>query len=254
MAEDFTTYSTRGAEIGDVTITANKLDCNLTEEDDAGVYDDKGAAHFTNAFSHLVEITFRAAANTVKRMASWALTNTPESPPYWHDNVSESCYLACECDGGGSRRLDLEESENNDFDASTNLGLNTKFYETIVRSGGNGEVLTVSIRKDSHGGELRDTIVITLTNDRSYRYVHGVSSRDEAPGTSDDLQLEYDIENLDLQEPGDEWGLAGAVAGSSAVAGTLSVTTRTIRRHPLFRTSLAVRGERPSLKQAMRSS
>jgi hypothetical protein len=135
--EDFSTYSTRGAQIADVTITAGKCDCNLTEQDSAGVYDDKGAAHFGTDWEHDFEVTPQAvdAVDGVFLMFVYAVSNVLEDSQYWWDNNSQA--IGVDFAGTASTlRLRMTENEgsiNRDIVNAGDLSVSTKYYLTCYR-------------------------------------------------------------------------------------------------------------------------
>jgi len=226
--EDFTTYTAGGADIADVTITAFKCDVDCTEHDEAWVYDDKGAGHFGNSFEHHFQLTIRASGTDCYVMAAWAVANTiGEGTQGWLDNDREAVAISPD-QSGDTRYIELREFEDGDLDYT--FGVFTPSYDEalylkVIRSGAQGKTITCYVYTGSIGGVLKDTIVIALTDaDQGYRYIYAVNTRDEAGG--EDVQMEYDVEDLDLNEGAPPAGAArrlvgGGLAHSSPLLGGL---------------------------------
>jgi len=215
--EDFTTYTAGGAQIADVTVAANQLTCQLTEQDQAWVYDDKGAGHFTNAFEHHFITRATSYAINAYSAANWGVSNTPaEAYQAQIDNTREAVFLGWS--GGDVQRL--REPEDADWDDSIGLSEDTQYYIKVVRSGATGNTVTAYIYTGSIGGVLVDTIAIALTdNNQTYRYVYGMNARDEAAGTNETQY--YNVYDLDLNEGAPPAGAVGLLLKETELGNSL---------------------------------
>jgi len=205
--ENFTTYSTGGDEIARFTITENKNNVDtLDRDDDAWLYDDKGAGHFSGDFTHLLEVTPTGRSGTWSHCGVWVLANAIGDSKDLDDASEDFLELVVRHDGT-NYVLDLNVWENGSTlgpERSSALTLDTKYYLTIARDDDAGDnskgELVVTIRTGSHSGSVVDTLTESgLTEQNDFQYIYAGQSRNTG---SNGNKISCDIENLDLQEGG----------------------------------------------------
>lgn len=178
----------------DITKAANELNiATMRGDSGASLRNDKGAAHFGD-FTHLIETTATAGFDNQGVGYFWALSNVLADGYWWRDNNSQAVGVFWFDD---TERMILRDNEDGigDQEISVNLALTTRYFCTAVRVGVN---LDIEIRTGSHAGVLVDTLSVTLTGGRTYRYIYSVNAYSHS-GAAD---VSYDVFNLDLQEAG----------------------------------------------------
>ena len=192
--EDLTTY-TKVDPNSRFTVTASKvIATGICRNEEAYVYKDKGASHFSGDFSHLLSVYPNSTTNQ-SMCGIWALTNTIGADNsttrasnniqlflYYHDG---QCYL-----------YGREWYTGNNYDASQALNNATEYYLTIARV---GTAWTCKIYNavDRAVEHLVATLSLNLHSTEAYRYIYTLRSQDDGAGAS--AYSCFD-ENLDLQE------------------------------------------------------
>lgn len=189
--EDFTTYS----DVVDTWLTINSNDiesANSGQNADAYVMDDKGADHFGASFEHTLA-TKNLDTNAYRQTGCWAVSNTVDDAQYWFVNDSQAA--VADWRYATDLRLRLRESEADDSDQSADaLSNNTLYYLKVTRTSETS--LQVEIYSDATRETLVDTLSITITDGRRYRYVAGFVNYNTGHFSANDIY----VENLDLQE------------------------------------------------------
>jgi len=196
--EDFTTYAEvdptgTGGESGHVQFTANHIDHYAIKNEDAYLYDDKDAGHFTN-FEH----RFRAKSDFGDSWSLggiWMLSNEVDDPKGLDLANKDFILLFFEEGSTGSHKILLRECDAGTFydDIWTSPLADTWYYFIVTKS---GTSFSVEIRTGSYEGSLQDTLTLTLQNDYAFRYIFACTSWNSGSGD----WMNTDIENLDLQE------------------------------------------------------
>lgn len=194
--EDYTTY-TKLDPNSRFAVTAGKIAVvDLGEQEDAWVYDDKGAAHFGATFEHHLNISNGDASQDAELLC-WAASNVIEDHAYWVDNNSQAVYSKLKEKATDVMQVGLTESENAGADGYDfgNGTIGTPLWFEVERTSTTAIVLR--IYSDAEKLTLVDTLgPVTLTNGRTYRYVFGVNSKNSGAAEA----FTIDIENLDLNE------------------------------------------------------
>jgi len=216
--EDFTTYSTGGDNIGELTITENKIAINeslLGRNEDAWVYDDKGAGHFDGDFTHQLEIMATAQTGGYGLFNCWILANAV-GDAYDLEQASESYYLIELVEYADVYTIYVRIYEGgSEVDSDSYSGsIDTLYFLTIARDhdggGSNKGRLTVTIRIESHTGEVQDTLTADSSAEQNtFRYIYGMAGYNTG-GTG---QIKGYVQNLDLnEEAGGEATVKGRVS------------------------------------------
>jgi len=202
--EDFTTY-TEVDPNAHISKTANHIDHDCYDNEDAYVYADKGVNHFGN-FAHLIEITSDFLQGDV-RGGTWALANDLDDLRGLLLANKTVITLTCDYIAGVGYQLRLYEFYNGTayYDDWTGPAAATKYYLTLEKA---GTALTCKIRTGSHTGTLQDTLTLTLHANHTFRYVFGCITYNEAVN----IHQNIDIDNLDLQE-----GLSKSLAATMSL-------------------------------------
>ena|GEM_PF-6308124 len=200
--EDFTGY-TETDPGSDFTVTTNKIAvAALPGNIDAYVYDDKGAAHFGNTFTHYFKLTVASMDSNLYH-GCWAVSNVIDDRDDWYGN-DEACSVAMYATGGGFKPgMVSEEGSSVDWCASIRA-FATPIYLTVERTANNA--IQCRAYSDSGRTSLIDTMssaIPTAGGDRAYRYAFGVVSAH----TSQANTATFDVEDLDLNEAaaGNPW-------------------------------------------------
>ena len=173
-----------------IDVTASRVTfTNLTIDEDAYVYADKGAGYFNGDFTHhlTVEITAMSAGSNADHVCVWALTNHLDD---WQGlaDANRSFLTVMLILSTTTPRIELTE-----FNAGSEAGpadqyvaaLNTKYYLTVSRdeaTGANG-TLTLKIYSDAGRTNLLDTQTQTLSQSKTdYRYLFAALSRNFTAG------------------------------------------------------------------------
>jgi len=193
VSEDFTTYTEvdENADISvddasQITVTSMNLYA------DSRVYDDKGASHFGDTFSHTFKWgkstgngaaaygTFWAAANTIADMQTWFASD--------HQAVFMFTYET-------SETVRIYDGEHNVDDTTGVCDVGETHWFTVERTAANA--IQCRIYSDEARTSLVDTISIALTGERAYRYLYAVNSRNNDASAS---SVTFVLEDLDLNE------------------------------------------------------
>ncbi len=196
--EDLTTYTLSSAG-GTIAVTSTRATATAfsTRNATGVVQSDKGAAHFSGDFVHLVTFFWNPDLPSAQLWGAWMLSNvtgdinastsidSPAMGVFVFDNDNpQKIYLR-----------DYRSSTYND-DIWQGPDNNIPYYLKIERV---GTALTCKIYDDSGRTNLLHTLAITLASATSFRYV-GVGYGLNDGGTSG-VVSGY-AENLDLQEGG----------------------------------------------------
>jgi len=197
--EDFTTYTEvdptgLGSTVGHIRYTSNHVDFQDYRTEDAYLYKDKTAGHFTD-FTHLVD-SKRVSFVGNPQGYFWMLTNDIDDGNGL--NTAAKTFLGAYfyCSGSGANRyLVIAEnyagSEYNQFYSYT---LGTQYYLTIQKA---GTALTMKIYNNAARTGLLATLSLTLHGNWNFRYIFAANTWNT--GTAN-YYGDMDIDNLDLQE------------------------------------------------------
>jgi len=192
--EDFTGYTEVDPDTT-ITVTATKIAVDECS-DDTYVYDDKGADHFGASWDHDYEHTSRDISSGDKQGAV-AVSNTVDDAAAWLSNNNEAvgAYFRRYYDVGYKNRYFICDYEDGDTDGSSYEcdATGTKYYLTFKRTSETN--VSLEIYSDSGRTSLEDTVSVTITSGRRYRYIFGIEH--SAAGS---VTVDFDVENLDLQE------------------------------------------------------
>ncbi len=194
--QDYTTYTEDDAG-NYVTVTSDTVTATwLRGESGCRVYDDKGA----NALGLSLVATMRtssagtpyfntghvvfAIANTVEYLSEWWANDSQVVLIDWVNSVSTA-----------DPKLRISEPETDSYDTSSLLLTATDYWITVERT--SETAVSCKIYSDSNRSTLVDTIVLTITSGRRYRYVYAWNWRSTSYGgdngtfVSADLVLTY---------------------------------------------------------------
>jgi len=192
--EDFMTYTEVDPNDHIDIPSATHIDHASWLDEDAYVYTDKGADHFTD-FTHLVDIRSSFTGATYWT-STWMLTNDVDDFSGLRDSGKDFLSITLTHSGAGEKKITLRECDSGIL--RTDLyycSANTWYYLTIEKE---GTSLTCEIYEDSSRTSLLDTLSLTLHHDYSFRYIFACNTNDESlPVKHGDV----DIENLYLGEP-----------------------------------------------------
>lgn len=183
--EDFTTYTE--VEPDDrIQKTATHVDAELHRDEDAYLYKDKGAGHFTD-FEHKIDVKL-VSSDVAGWGGVWGLSqNTVDD---WKGWATGDIAVLFWTGAGPVYNLKLEERG---VGADGYIcAVNTMYYLTIKKV---GTSLTCKIYSDSARTNLLDTLSRTIT-DNSYRYIYACLTTNSPAA----MIANVDVENLDLQE------------------------------------------------------
>ena len=205
--EDFTTY-TEVDPNGRITVTSPKVAwADLSCNEDAHVYKDKGVNHFAGDFEHLVENQLTSAAANAW-VVTWMVANDIDD---WNGLRGASLsHLAVYDFRGTSPAVEpiwgiFEQDGASAYNDETPTGLfsfGTTYYLKIKRDESVGTYGTIYgyIYSDVARTTLLDTLTVALhTSKKDYRYIYGADTHNIALSTH--YQTGF-TENLDLQEAG----------------------------------------------------
>ena len=164
----------------------------LTRNETAYIYKDFGAAHF-GAFDHKLQAKTTAHEGGTPSTLLWAISNVVNQRKYWYDNDSEALQAYFWMERSLAKtRISVWDTEDDDND-TFNLAGGVVYYITISRD---GAAFALYIRITSHSGALQDTLLLSPVAARTYRYLFGVNSYNDANGAA----MSYYVQDLDLQE------------------------------------------------------
>lgn len=155
---------------------------DLTMNEDAYVYKDKGVDFFDGNFIHYLTVHLSAYANTV-RGHFWALTNTLDD--LWGIDVGGGSYLALRLEWNDPNlTFRLQECYSGTTAESGNISISedTTYYVKIVRdeSVGTYGTLYLYIYSDpARTTQVGSTVSVALhTSKKDFRYIHAIISFD----------------------------------------------------------------------------
>jgi len=190
--EDFTTYTEQDPNdrfsITPTTITIT----DLSREEDAWVYDDKGAGHFGASFEHWVDVKVTDVSG-FGVACLWAVSNViDELYSWWNENAEAVAVFAYT-----GPEIYLRDYEDHSED-SADIALNTQYYLTISRSSATVtcEIYTNAARTVDY---LHDTITTGVPSARAYRYIFAVDGHNDGHPS---YTISAVVSNLDLREGG----------------------------------------------------
>lgn len=196
--EDFEDYIEEDPNNHINVASATHVDVDgMTENEDAYLYDDKGADHFTD-FEHLIDVK---AISSVGPNGTggycWVLANTVDDwrGIYNADGDLLSVLLIYWAPAPSGWRIYLQEVDGGNYYATYQpITVNTWYYLTIERS---GTALTCKVYSDSARTNLLFTLSLTLHAPvTDFQYVYAVQSDNRTqPDT-----ITFDVEKLALQE------------------------------------------------------
>lgn len=191
--EDFTTYTEVDPDTC-LTVTANKIAAvDLDGDFDTYVYADKGASHFGATFDH--DFKFTTGAHSAQAWAIvWAVSNSVDDALNWYSDQDEAlvCWLGVDAD-----RIilwNMEDRSSDYWDLGSDWA-GIPYYLSANRT--SETTMSIRIYSDSGRTTLIDTISVSVTSGRRYRYVFGLNSRNAGTGGKN---CTLDVEDLDLQE------------------------------------------------------
>lgn len=191
--EDYTGY-TEADPNNRFTVAQNQITItNLPRNEDAYVYEDFGVGGVPDTFTHQLEAECTGHGSGFTRFNCWAATDDVDDAWYWYSNNSEALSLGCDWDENNSyvRFTLFNHLDSNNNDVAASLDEDTRYYLRIVRSGGS---ITVYIYDDSGRTSLVDTISVSVTAGRTYRWLYAVGSWSQA----NPVAISGVVANLDL--------------------------------------------------------
>ena len=196
--EDYNTYTEVDPNSRIVAATRRVAFTDLTINETAYVYSDKGAAFFDGDFVHHLTILITASdASMSVASGLWALANTVND---WNGMRAADCLDLYFTSQGATpnRKLTIEESNGGSITASSDFAMtvNTIYYLTIYRDesvGANG-TLYCRIYSDASRRTLLTTLSVTLTEKQDFQYIYALASRSTVvslkhSGYTENLQL-----------------------------------------------------------------
>lgn len=206
--EDFTTY-TEVDPNNHIAKTANHVDWQDYRNEDAYLYKDKGAGHFTD-WEHKIDVKRLSVSGNALGW-TWLLSNNVDDAKGLVTGAKTfiGAYLMR---SGGIDYLEIEEcSSGTEYSTYYVISLNTWYYLTLQKV---GTAFTCKVYSDSARTNLLTTLSLTLHGDWNFRYVFACDSWNTGSAIYGDI----DIENLDLQEGGvTEISVSGSVVASGSL-------------------------------------
>ncbi len=196
--EDLTTYtlSSAGGTIG-VTSTRATATAFSTRTASGVVQSDKGAAHFSGDFTHLLTFYWDPDIPSSQTFGAWMLSNVT-GDLHASDSVDSPAMYLVVSDNDNPQKMKLGDYRSSTYNEDVWQGPDNAiiYYLKIERI---GTALTCRVYDDSGRTNLLHTLAITLASATSFRYVGVVLGYNDG-GTSG-VVSGY-VENLDLQEGG----------------------------------------------------
>jgi hypothetical protein len=200
--EDFTTY-TEVDPNSRVDVSSEKIDfTDIQRNETAYRASDKGAAYFSDDFTHQFEALVSTVATTNGIAFVWGLANQLNDLRNINvaagDKDNQAIYLI----NASVKRFNLRVGENGTAsdDPSTPLSANTLYFLTIIRDddggvNGTGQLICY-IRTGSHTGTLVDTLTVDCSagEQNDFRYLYGFSSHNNGTTSA----ISGFAQNLDL--------------------------------------------------------
>ena len=174
--EDLTTYtevdpnSRFGVTADTIMIT------DLQRDEDAYVYDDKGA-NAIDQFEHQVEVNLTSADDN-GTIFGWAISNVVEDGRYWQSNSSQAVDVRLQ-KVAGTYRIGFYDADVGSYDYTESVSVGTTYYLTIDRQA--DTTIRCRIYGDSDRTSLVDTLTITCASGRKWRYLFAVNSYNSNP-------------------------------------------------------------------------
>ena len=204
MAENFTTFTEVDPD-AEISVAASVITFTaLDRNNDAYVYKDAGAAHFSGNFTHNVDINFSSVGSSSLTYV-WALTNTVDDYKGIDDASGDA--LSLRVYGNlGTPKLILAQlnSGTEGSDSYNSFALSTDYYITITRDMGVGTYGTLYAYIYSDAGRTIpiDTLIETLAADVDFRYVFGLLNYNSS-NSGATYEATGTVSNLDLTEAAD---------------------------------------------------
>ncbi len=192
--EDFTTY-TEVDPNGRYAVAANQITVtNLNRDDNAFVYSDKGAGHFGTTFVHNVDGRMDSGTSTNGGIGVfWDVSNTVADAQTVLNGSGQ--IILVRLYWFTTRRILIQNGEPSASDQWIGVVLGTWYYCTAERTG--DTTFEFRIYSDSGRTTLIDTLTLSITVGRAYRYVMGANSFDTNQNTR---LFNGAFANLDLNE------------------------------------------------------
>jgi hypothetical protein len=199
MAENFTTYTLLDSGNDCITVnSATSLSIAGTTNDRYSLHSDKGAAHFSGDFEHIV--TTSGSGTGV--CAFWGLSNVVDAGNPHDTKVlddANNTFLYAAWIYSGSLRIYLRECQSGSLAQDLYVSGAGTFYCEIERDEDTGTYGTLLCRiySDSARTTLVDTLSVTLRAKDDFRTVYGAWSQYTSAGA-----FSVTVADLDLQESG----------------------------------------------------
>lgn len=203
-----------------ITVTSARSSwAGLTRNEDAYVYKDKDAGHFSGDFEHLLDVRI-TSSEALANVVAWSLTNIVDDLKGIKDANGDALGISLQTNGGGAHSILLMELVGGTFytDAYA-VSLNTTYYLKIKRDESIGDYgrLYCYIYSDSDRTNLLDTLQLDLHEKEDFRYIFITQTSN---AYWDYAQTAW-AENLDLQEV---TAKSASDSGSGADQSSLAVT------------------------------
>lgn len=172
--EDYTTY-TEVDPNNHIATTSNTVDFNYYMNEDAYLYDDKGAGNIAN-FTHHFDAMWDNKSNTLfHRFIAWIVANDLDDAKGLKD-TSKDYFAIAFTYTGGSLRIQLMESDGGtlSFDEYIGITHDTWYYFSVQRYGTVN--ITVRVYSDFARTSLLDTLSISSVISTNFRYVYGCNN------------------------------------------------------------------------------
>lgn len=199
---DFTTFTEvdPGTKIA---VTSTKIDVTtMLDSDDARVYKDMGAGHFSGDYEHLITVYCNSSTVTGLANLVWAVSNTTTGEIAGSGVGNDANWLRMYEETASTASLFFQENDGGSTytDTNTSLSLNTPYYLKVKRDEAVGTYGTLYcyIYSDSGRTTLVDTLTVTIhTSKKDYQYIYGYAGWGSEEGS---YSWTGYTENLDLQE------------------------------------------------------
>ena len=201
--EDFTTYTEVDPNSHIGLVGTNHVDFKAYRNEDAYLYKDKGAGHFTD-FDHKIDARINSETGNNYPYV-WSVTNDVDDIKGLAD--AHKSFIGIIIGYSSGYKIQIEEyywdgSTEHDYTSSYFTPTAGTWYYFWIHKAGTAftlEIYDTAAHRDAHGSTGRlATLSLTLHENTSKRYVFVANTYNDAVGTNTDL----DIENLDLQEGG----------------------------------------------------
>lgn len=199
--ENFTTYTEFDNNNHINLVGTNHIDSTVKRNEDAYLYDDKGAAHFTD-FTH----DFALKAQDLHAQAlsiGYMLANTVDDwYAIWGANGVHIAVSPQKFSGISNRNFVLYAKPTGglQYDVTGQLSIGVWYYFRMVKLGTalNCGIYSTALLRDAGDGTDGDVdnLTLTFTVDQDFRYVYAVNTRNDG----NTYQSDVDIEDLELNE------------------------------------------------------